>query len=320
MTMPAIELNRRAAALCEEIARATGKLGVARSVTDSGTTLFDFGIHAQGSLEAAILLARVCLADLATVTLGDCKPTLGPWPLVKIATNQPVMACMASQYAGWEVKGEIFSAMGSGPMRAAAGREPLFDDIGNREQADACVGVLECDRLPPDAVCCNIAEKCGISPEQLTLLVAPTSSIAGTLQVVARSVESVMHKLYELGFDLQRIVKGVGQAPLCPVVDDNLIAIGQTNDAILYGGSVALEVTGDDESIRAIGPRVPSSASSDYGKPFAQVLANYNNDFYRVDPLLFSTAKVKFLNIDTGNQFSFGELNAELLNQSFGND
>ena len=54
---------------------------------------------------------------------------------------------MASQYAGWEIKGEKFFAMGSGPMRAAAGREALFDDIGHREKPDRCVGVLETSKL-----------------------------------------------------------------------------------------------------------------------------------------------------------------------------
>jgi methenyltetrahydromethanopterin cyclohydrolase len=258
------------------------------------------------------------LADLATVTLRDSDPKLGPWPLLEVVTESPVAACMASQYAGWEVKGEKFFAMGSGPMRAAAGREPLFEDIGYREKSDVCVGVLESSKLPPDEVCRNIAEKCGIEPSQLTLLVAPTSSQAGTLQVVARSVETAMHKLHELGFDLGRVVKGAGVTPLAPVAGDDLAAIGVTNDAILYGGRVSLEVTGDDASLEAIGPQVPSSASTDYGKPFAEVMAKYNNDFYQIDPLLFSAAQVELVNVETGNRFTFGETNSEILKQSFG--
>jgi len=315
MTTPTIELNQRAAALCDKISLSAGPLQVAAA---SGATLFDFGIGAPGNNEAGLMLARVCLADLATVNLLDNDPKLGPWPLLEVTTEQPIAACMASQYAGWEVKGEKFFAMGSGPMRAAAGREPLFDDIGYREKAGVCVGVLETSTLPPDGVCREIAEKCGIEPEQLTLLVAPTSSHAGTLQVVARSVETALHKLHELGFQLSRVVKGAGRAPLPPVAGEDLAAIGVTNDAILYGGRVTLEVTGDDASLEAIGPRVPSSASSDYGKPFAEVMAQYNNDFYKIDPLLFSAAQVTLMNIDTGNRFAFGDVNPEVLRQSFG--
>ncbi len=318
MTTPTFELNQRAAALCDEFSRSTDSLQIARSTAKCDATLFDFGIDAPGNDKAGLMLARVCLADLATVKLAESDLAMGPWPILEVTTESPVAACMASQYAGWEVKGEKFFAMGSGPMRAAAGREPLFDDIGYREKSDVCVGVLESAKLPPDEVCREIAEKCGIDPKNLTLLVAPTSSIAGTLQVVARSVETALHKLHELGFDLARVVKGCGRAPLPAVAADDLAAIGVTNDAILYGGRVTLEVTGDDASLETIGPRVPSSASGDYGKPFAEVMTQYNNDFYQIDPLLFSAAQVTLVNVDTGNRFVFGELNPKVLRQSFG--
>ena len=61
-----------------------------------------------------------------------------------------------------------------------------------------------------------------------------------------------------------------------------------------------LYVTGDDASLEAIGPQVPSSASRDHGEPFAAIFARYNHDFYAVDPHLFSPAEVVFQNIETG--------------------
>jgi len=318
MTTPTLELNRRAAALCGKIIQQLNELRVGKHTLECGTTLFDFGIDRVGSIEAGVVLARVCLSDLGSVSLADKDSARCDWPLIEVTTEAPIAACMASQYAGWEVKGEKFFAMGSGPMRAAAGRESLFDEIGYREHADACVGVLESANLPPTEVCLDIAEKCGIEPQHLTMLVAPTSSIAGTLQVVARSVETALHKLHELGFDLLRVVNGQGSAPLPTVADGDLAAIGVTNDAILYGGQVTLEVTGDDATLEEIGPRVPSSASSDYGKPFAEILASYDNDFYQVDPLLFSAAQVTLVNVDTGSSFEFGELNRDVLQQSLG--
>ena len=256
------------------------------------------------------------MADLAEIAITNNNAA---WPgeFVTVSTDSPVAACMASQYAGWQITGEKYFAMGSGPMRAAAAREPLFEDIGYQEQPEECVGILETAELPPEEVCRDIAAKCGIEPNKLTLLVAPTSSIAGTLQVVARSVETALHKIHELGFDLSRIVAGKGSAPLPPLVDDDFKAIGLTNDAILYGGQVTLDIRGDDQSLEALGPKIPSSASTDYGRPFAEVLAEYNNDFYQVDPMLFSAAKVTLQNVDTGNEFTFGELNYEVLKQSF---
>lgn len=311
-----MNLNTRAAALCRHLGEDAERLRIELHTLECGATVVDCGVKAVGGLQAGLLLARVCMADLATVELAPSGEPLQPY--VQVFTDQPSLACMASQYAGWEVKGEKFFAMGSGPMRAAAAREPLFADLGYREQASACVGVLESGKLPTDAVCEDIAAKCGVKPKQLTLLVAPTRSLAGTLQVIARSVETALHKLHELKFDLNRIVSGWGVAPLPPPAKDDLAAIGRTNDAILYGGHAILHVRGDDASLQEIGALTPSSASKDYGRPFAEIFASYDHDFYQIDPHLFSPAMVTFINIETGNSFRFGQLNAAVLATSFG--
>ena len=311
-----MNLNARAAALCRNLTGEAERLRVELHLQDCSAMVVDCGVKAVGGFEAGLLLARLCLADLATVELEPGSDGLGP--IVQVHTDHPLLACMASQYAGWEVKGEKFFAMGSGPMRAAAAREPLFEDLKYRESASACVGVLESGKLPSDEVCCDVAAKCGIDPSKLTLLVAPTRSIAGTLQVVARSVETALHKLHELKFDLHRVVSGWGAVPLPPPAKDDLAAIGRTNDAILYGGHAVLYVRGDDESLQTIGAQTPSSASKDYGRPFAEVFASYDHDFYKIDPHLFSPAVVTFVNIETGNSFRFGKFDNDVLARSFG--
>jgi methenyltetrahydromethanopterin cyclohydrolase len=240
-----------------------------------------------------------------------------PVPLVQVATDHPVAACLASQYAGWQISVGKFFAMGSGPMRAANGHEAIYDRIGRREDAQAVVGVLEGRKEPTPEVVAEVAGKCRVKPEDVTLLIAPTASLAGGVQVVARSIETALHKLAELGFDLARIISAHGSAPLPPVAIDDLSAIGRTNDAILYGGRVVLYVVGDDDSLLEVGHKVPSSSSSDHGEPFALVFARYNHDFYAVDPLLFSPAEVVFQNIDTGQTHAFGQIAPEILARSF---
>ena len=192
------------------------QLRIVAGKSPCGARLIDCGILAEGGLEAGRHLAKVCLAGLGRVEFVRAADEFGTGIAVTVATDHPVAACMASQYAGWRIAGEEFFAMGSGPMRASAGREDLFGTIGNREQSDVAVGVLETAKLPPEAVCRDIARQCAVTPQNLTLLVAPTASLAGSIQVVARSVETALHKLFELGFDLSRIVSGFGVAPLPP--------------------------------------------------------------------------------------------------------
>jgi methenyltetrahydromethanopterin cyclohydrolase len=309
-------LNSQAERLAQEIIANAEQLRVGvRNV--AGATVFDCGIEAQGGLEAGRLLAEVCMAGLGTVHIIPGSPDLWPGPAVVVQTDAPVAACMAAQYAGWKVQHEKFFAMGSGPMRAAAGKEELFDKIGYREKSEAAVGVLETRSFPPDDVLRTLAEACGVPIERLTILVAPTASQAGGVQIAARSVETALHKLIELGFDLSRIESGFGTAPLPPVAHEDLAAIGRTNDAVLYGAEVTLWLRGDDESLRQIGPRIPSSASADYGEPFTEIFKRYGGDFYQIDPLLFSPAVVTLMNLDTGNSFRFGHTLPRVIHRSF---
>lgn len=315
--METLSLNERALGLVEELIQRAAPLRIQVDAPPDACRVLDLGVRAPGGLEAGRLLAEICLAGLARVVLVPAPNNPSTGLSIQVTSDQPVAACMAAQYAGWEVRQGKYFAMGSGPMRAAASKEALFDTIGFRERPAAAVGVLETRKLPPPEVCQYLAEACGVSPERLTLLIAPTASQAGTLQIVARSVETALHKLLELGFDLTRIQSAHGQAPLPPVAADDLAAIGRTNDAILYGGEVTLWVRGDDASLEEIGPRVPSSASRDHGRPFAELFRAAGHDFYRMDPQLFSPAVVSLINLDTGRNFRFGQLAPDVLGRSF---
>jgi methenyltetrahydromethanopterin cyclohydrolase len=315
-----MDLNARSLRLVEEILGRARDRHVAAHPIEKGGRFIDFGIQARGGLRAGVDLARVCLADLAEVSLHPGEVHGRACPVVQVVTDHPIEACLASQYAGWVIQEGKFFAMGSGPMRAARGKEDLFEKIGFREESDAVVGVLETRKAPNAAVVAQVAAACRVSTCGVTLLVAPTASVAGGVQVVARSVETGLHKLVELGFDVRRVVSAVGSAPLPPVAADDLSAIGRTNDAILYGARVVFYVNGDDASLEAIGPGVPSSSSREHGEPFATIFARYNYDFYKVDPHLFSPAEVVFQNVETGRAFSCGRVAHDVLGRSFFGD
>jgi methenyltetrahydromethanopterin cyclohydrolase len=312
-------LNERALRVVEHMAAEADLLRIVDQ-TVSGTRVLDCGVDAPGGLQAGLALARVCTAGLAQVDIGAGEVDWVECPHVQVVTDHPVLACMASQYAGWHVTVGEFSAIGSGPMRAAHGKESIFDQIPGRERPAAAVGVLETRRLPDDLVAQHLAGELGLSPERLTLLVARASSIAGTVQVVARALETALHKLHELHFDLGQVMSGYGVAPLPPVAVDDIRAIGRTNDAILYGGRVCLWVRGDDAEIARLGPQVPSVSSPDHGVPFALLFERSGRDFYKIDPMLFSPAQIVFHNLTSGRAQTFGRVEPDILRRSFFTD
>ncbi len=312
-----LTLNERGLRLADHLAATAAALRITVQQTAAGARLLDCGVAAEGGLQAGLGLARVCLANQAEVALVPGAFAGLPVPQVQVMTDHPVLACMASQYAGWQVSVGKFFAMGSGPMRAAYGKEELFDHIPGREQPPAAVGVLETDKLPNDEVVTHLAERLNLPANKLTLLAAPASSQAGNVQVVARSLETALHKLYELKFDLAQVVSGYGTAPLPPPAADFLQAIGRTNDAILYGGQVVVWVRADDDQLAELGPKVPSSSSPDHGAPFAEVFRRYDMDFYKIDPMLFSPAVLCFQNLQTGRSHTFGRVEPDVLRRSF---
>ena len=313
-----LELNAIASELVEDVVGDAEGLRIIEHDQPGDGTLIDFGVDAEGGLEAGCALASICMSGLADITVEPGLLDDIGWTYVQVVTDSPVAACLFSQYAGWQISVGKFFAMGSGPMRAVYAKEQLFDKLWYREEAEQVVGVLETPKLPGEEVFQYIAKHTNVEASDVVLCVAPTSSMAGNLQVVARSIETALHKLHEVGFDVNRIRSATGSAPLPPVAKNDLEGIGRTNDAILYGGRVTLWVNGDDESIAAIAQKVPSCSSPMYGQPFLSDFEAAGRDFYKIDPLLFSPAEIVFQNVDTGRVHVAGRVNNDVLKRSFG--
>jgi methenyltetrahydromethanopterin cyclohydrolase len=250
------------------------------------------------------------------------------WPLsVTVYSSNPVLSCLGSQYAGWSMSHEKYYALGSGPARAMATkmkegqREPveeLYKELAYRDEVGAAVLIIENDAIPPVEIVEKVAAACQIEPSQLTIIVTPTSSLAGGVQVVARVLEVAMHKAHALHFPLENIIDGSGSAPICPPHPKFVKAMGRTNDAILFAGLVHLFVKGSDEAAEKLANELPSSTSKDYGKPFADIFKQYEYDFFKIDAMLFSPASVIVTAVESGNSFRAGKLDNALLDQSFG--
>ena len=316
-----LSVNALAAPLVRQLRAEADALDVRVRIDASGVCLVDAGIGCRGSIAAGLRVAEICMGGLGRVALR--AGGLEGWPTwVEVSSSQPVLACLGSQYAGWslaatkeETGGKKFFSLGSGPARALAGKEKLFAELGYRDHADAGVLVLEVDRVPPQVVIDKLLRDCGLAPQALTLILTPTTSLAGTTQVVARVLEVALHKAHELGFALHDIVEGTAAAPLPAPSPDGVQAMGRTNDAILYGGRVHLSVRGSDAAARALAQQLPSRNSRDYGASFADIFSAAGFDFYKIDAALFAPAEVWVSNLDSGSTWHAGGLNMALLHR-----
>jgi methenyltetrahydromethanopterin cyclohydrolase len=312
-----MHMNDAAAEIADRLADQGEALRVRTARLAGGARVIDAGVEVDGGIEAGLALARICMGGLGQVACTPVQIGSQSHAGLMVWTDHPAVACMASQYAGWSISVGKFFAMGSGPLRSHARVErELFEKLGYEEQAEEGVLVLESRTLPTDEVAEWVAAKARIQPAALTFVVAPTASLAGGVQISARIIETGLHKMETLGFDVRRVVSAIGTAPLPPVAKNDLRAIGRTNDCILYGGQARYTVRAGDNELQELAERVPASASRDYGTPFYEIFQRYGGDFYKIDPLLFSPAEVWLTSTETGRTFHAGRLNPEVLEAS----
>jgi len=319
MKQSSSSVSAYAARIVDSIVADAGALRCAVSTGEAGERLIDMGASVLGGLEAGRRLGEVCMGGLGTVAITSASG-LERWPLgVVVHSTNPVIACLGSQYAGWTITDDEsgFFALGSGPARALSRVEELYGELGYVDSHKKTALVIEGDKAPPPAVARKVASACNVDPSDLTILFAPTGSLAGTVQIAARVLEVSLHKAHALHFNLDNIVDGYGVAPLAPPIPDFVQAMGRTNDGIIYGGRIQLFVKGPDDEAKKLADNLPSSTSSAYGKPFAEIFAEVQGDFYKIDAMLFSPALVTVSNLDTGKSFHAGKLAPEIVDKSF---
>jgi methenyltetrahydromethanopterin cyclohydrolase len=315
-----ISVNRVAHALVQKLCNDAEGYGVAVSKTESGATLIDAGIEAKGGFASGKIVTEICMggcgnADVLMKQYDDLE-----LPTIFVHTDHPAIATLGSQFAGWQIKGNNFFALGSGPARALALKpKEIYEKIHYEDRASNGTIVLETNKKPPEELIKKLASECKITPNRLFIILTPTTSIAGSTQISGRVVETGIHRLTKLGLDPALIAHAWGCAPIMPVHPEFAEAMGRTNDAILYAGVTYYTLSGsDDEKLKAIFGKAPSGTSKRYGKPFKEILKEANNDFYRVDPNLFAPAVLVMNNLETGAIFRAGETNVKVLKRSIG--
>ena len=315
--MTDLGMNARAWALADQCAERAAEWRLAVHQVANGARVVDAGVEVPGGLAAGRAMAEICMGGLGHIEFATLSIGGESWSGVQVWTDHPAVSCMASQYAGWAINPNGFFAMGSGPLRAKARVEKgLFEKLAYGEETTRGVLVLEGRTLPDTSASAWVANKAGLPPEAITFVIAPTASLAGGVQIVARSIETGLHKMDTLGFDVRKVVSAVGTAPLPPVAKSDMRAIGRTNDCVLYGGQARYTVRADDNELAALAKRLPSNTSADYGTPFYDIFKRYDNDFYKIDPLLFSPAEVWLTNLTSGRTFHAGQVNVDVLRAS----
>ena len=329
MPVSKISLNISALALVKKLCNEAENYAVVVEETESGATLIDAGIKAEGGFLAGVIITEICLGGYGKACVFPVQYGDVVLPSVYVQTDHPTLSTLASQFAGWQIKVDDFSAIASGPARALALKpKDLFEKIMYKEESEVAVLVLETEKKPSEAVIQHIATKCRVVPKNLFLVLFSTTSLTGAIQVSGRIVETGLFKLMKLGLDPLLVKHAWGYAPIVPLHPSSSEAMGRTNDAILYGGTANYTVSDeDDEKLENLLKLAPSSASkmlqeakrlAEKNPRFLDIFKEAGFDFYKIDPDIFAPAVVVVNNPRTGKTFRAGSLDIEVLKGSLG--
>nr|MDO8062521.1 methenyltetrahydromethanopterin cyclohydrolase [Candidatus Freyrarchaeum guaymaensis] len=315
-----VSVNLLAQEIVEDMMDYAEELQINVITLDSGATIVDAGVEVDGSILAGEYVTEICLGGLGSATVTSFQYGDLILPAISVSTNHPAISTLGSQFAGWRItsKDGKFIGMGSGPARALALKpKKLYGKIDYKDDADVAVLFLEADNVPGDETVEVVAEACRVEPSNVYMVVAPTSSIVGSVQISGRVVETGIHKISEVGLDPKKIKYASGVAPIAPIHPDSMVAMGRTNDMIIAAGHVNLFVeVENEEELKKYVEKTPSNTSESYGKPFYEIFKEAGFDFYKIDPGLFAPASIMVNNITTGNSFYAGQINVELVKRS----
>ncbi len=329
MSQSKISLNKSALNLVNKLCGEADKYAITIEKSESGATLIDAGIDAEGGFLAGELVTEICLAGYGKASILPIQYGDIILPSVFVVTDHPALSTLASQFAGWQVKGEDFSAIASGPARALALKpKDLYEKLQYKDESDVAVLVLETEKKPPEPVIQLIADKCKVSSKNLFLVMFSTTSLVGATQVSGRIVETGLHKLERLGLDPMIVKHAWGYAPIVPLHPNAGEAMGRTNDAILYAGVTNYTVSFEDEvKLESIVKQAPSSSSkmlqearrlAQKNPRFLDIFKEAGFDFYKIDTNIFAPAVVAINNTKTGKTFRAGSLDVDVMKGSLG--
>ncbi|MFW6384073.1 MAG: methenyltetrahydromethanopterin cyclohydrolase [Halodesulfurarchaeum sp.] len=305
-------LNRMAIELADEALEFAEELAVTPHELPNGATAIDFGVEADGGIEAGLLLAELQTAGLATVQTRMDTVARAPIPHVELSTDHPGLALLGAQKAGWELGTEDFEGLGSGPARALVAEETEYTRLEYADSFDLAVLAVESESLPTAAVAAEITDRAGVTPEAVYLPAYRTASVAGSVSGAARAAELAVFRLFELGYDPGDLLSAAGSAPIAPVAGSEATAMGRTTDSVVYGGQVHLTVRRDDEVLQD----VASTAGVTYAEPFEAVYERVDWEMADIDPAAFGPAQVT-VDVRGGPTYATGEVHESTLAESF---
>lgn len=265
-------------------------MGVTNNTRDVGNNV-DFGI----------ITAEATMGGFGKISIENNK-------IYVSISSHPSIATLSCQMAGWRIKIGNEIAIGSGPAKIAA-RIPkeTIERIGYFENAEKAALLLETNVMPDESTARKILEK--TKAKKVIVGAFRGDSMVGLINVLARVVEMGFYRMDYLKFDTNKCISGYGFVPIPKLNADVMYT---SNDALIYGADVTINVDGWDENLT---DKISSSSSPAYGKPFKDIFTEAGGDFYKIDLGIFAPAKITINDVKSNKKYVSGYINQDIISK-----
>ena len=328
-----VSVNERALSVLREMMQRADSLDVDVLELKNGTTVVDAGVNASGGYGAAEYATRVALCGYGEARITAVRVGEIALPALMAYTDLP--AVIAISFYVWPGvippphAGEPgFKAWVSGPGKARVQfPDKVYSKLDYRDEGDVAVLVVQPRgrELPDESVAERLAEACGVDPSDLYLLVTPSSSVAGSAQVSARTMEDGFWRLTEFyGISYDRVEVAMTVTPISPTCDRVFLEpTPWADDMIRHGGffhAWVRSVEGEDLQKMAEEMVVENNPAS-FGKSFYRVAVverAYIHPDYDLERVAregrgFVVAEVCLYDLRTGRMYRAGRLHGNIL-------
>jgi methenyltetrahydromethanopterin cyclohydrolase len=326
--IPRFSFNKSALKLVNKLIDDAESFAVTVEKFDCGATIVDAGLTARGGFQAGEIVTEICQCGYGKARIMPIQYDAVVFPSVFVANDNPAQSILGSQFAGWHVQLEGFSANGSGPGRALA-KDPSdsFHTFLCGEESNVAVLLLETEQKPQEDVVLQIAKKCGISPENLFLIVYSVASITGSIQACARVVEAGLLRLVQVGLDPLFVRHAWGYAPVVAFISCADEVKERIRASILSGGVASYTVDFDDGRLQTMVSQAHGSALKMFQEAkklavqnplYKDLLKDAEIGVTEIEPNVVAPALVTINSLKTGRSFSAGKIDFEALKRALG--
>lgn len=317
-----LSVNKLAFNLVKKLINEHERLKIKIIKLRNGAKVIDTGIKALGSLEAGLIVSKISLGGLANVFI--LPTSYGETTLLSIYVNtdHPSIAILGSQLPLLSLfKVDEYSAILSGPGKTLIKEldqrsKELFEKIQYRDKSKIAIFILQSNEVPNEKIAKYLAKQCKVSPKNLYLIITPTNSIVGSIQVSARMIEITLWRLFSIfKFSMDKIVAASGSAPISPIYPDVWKRLGITPDDMLMNGSkVVLFIKPEKtDDLQYLVKNMVIESTKAYGKSFYEMLEEANFDFYKIDHSSVAPAQLIIYDLLNGKIHEAGKLNIDFI-------